>query len=77
MASHTINLWDRIIEQKLRHETNVSENKFGFILQRSIMELHALRILKRGLQRRKGLNLAFIDLEKAYDRITREVIGIF
>lgn len=41
------------------------------------MELHALRILKRGLQRRKGLNLAFIDLEKAYDRITREVIGIF
>lgn len=30
LISHTMKLWARIIEQNLRHETNVTENQFLF-----------------------------------------------
>jgi hypothetical protein len=30
--SHTMNLWKRIIEHRLRGVTNVTENQFGFMI---------------------------------------------
>jgi hypothetical protein len=36
--SHTMKLWERIIEHRLRGVTNVIKNQFGFISGRSTME---------------------------------------
>jgi hypothetical protein len=36
--SHTMKLWERIIEQHLRGVTNITENQFGFMPERSTME---------------------------------------
>jgi hypothetical protein len=36
--SHTMKLWERIIEHRLRGVTSVTENQFGFMPGRSIME---------------------------------------
>ena len=36
--SHTMKLWERVIEQRLRHETAILENQFGFMLGQSTME---------------------------------------
>lgn len=33
-------LCERIIEQNLIHETNVTKNQFGFLLEKSIMEAY-------------------------------------
>jgi hypothetical protein len=38
LMSHTMKLWERIIEHRLRGLTNVTKNQFGFILRRSTME---------------------------------------
>ena len=35
LMCHTMKLWERIREQRLRHETTISENQFGFMLGRS------------------------------------------
>ena len=35
LISHTMKLWERVNEHRLRHETIVSENQFGFISRRS------------------------------------------
>ena len=35
LMCHTIKLWERAIEQRLRHETTISENRFGFMPGRS------------------------------------------
>ncbi|KAK9087668.1 hypothetical protein Syun_030062 [Stephania yunnanensis] len=39
LMSHTIKLWERIIDNRLRRETTISENQFGFMHGRSTMEV--------------------------------------
>jgi hypothetical protein len=47
--SHTIKLWERIIEHCLRGVTNVSENQFVFMPGRSTME--AIFLIKQLMER--------------------------
>jgi len=49
LMSHTMKLWERIIEQSLGQETAVSENQFGFIPGRSTIE--AIYLLRRLIER--------------------------
>jgi hypothetical protein len=37
--SHTMKLWERIIEHRLRGVTKVTKNQFGFMSERSTMEV--------------------------------------
>jgi hypothetical protein len=37
--SHTMKLWEMIIEHRLRGVINVIENQFGFMPERSTMEM--------------------------------------
>lgn len=46
--SHTMKLWKRVIEHILRKETQVSENQFGFMPERSTME--AIYLLRRVME---------------------------
>ena len=74
--SHTMKLWEKIIEHRLRLETMISKRQFGFMRGRSTTE--AIYLL-RGLtvkcrSRRRDLHTVFIDLEKVYDRVAREVL---
>ena len=46
LMSHTMKFWEKVIEKRLRKETEMTKNQFGFMLERSTMEaIHLLRQL--------------------------------
>jgi hypothetical protein len=76
LMSHTMKLWERIIEHRLRGVTNITKNQFGFIPERSTMDAIFLirQLMERCRQQKKNLHMVFIDLKKAYDKVTRNVM---
>ena len=72
--SHTMKLWERVIEARIRKEVMIAEQQFGFTSERNtINAIFCLRmLLEKWTEGQKAVHCAFIDLEKAYDRAPRE-----
>ena len=60
-------LYDRMVENILRKQIEISSNQYGFRPVKSTMEpIFALRILQeKYLEKRKEWHMVFVDLEKA------------
>ena len=71
-------LWERIIEARLREMVNIRDNQFGFrpgISPTEPVVVFALRqVQEKCREKNKDLHMVFVDLEKAVDRIPRELI---
>jgi hypothetical protein len=68
LMSHTMKLWERVIEHRLRKLITISKNQFGFIPGKSSMEAIFLIFIE------KDLHIIFINLEKTYDKILRNIM---
>ena len=76
LLSHTLKLWKRIAESRLRKIVNISERQYGFQPGKStIQPLFCLRMLhEKHREFGKELHAVFLDREKAYDMVPRELI---
>ena len=76
LTSHTMKLLERVLDKRLREETEVCSEQFGFMKGRGTMDaVFALRqTMEKYRDKQRGLYMAFIDLEKAYDRVPRSEV---
>ena len=76
LLTHTFNIWERVLDRRVRECTDIHDSQFGFMPGRSTTD--AIFILKRTIEQyregQKDICVTFIDLEKAYDRVPREEI---
>ena len=72
--SHTMKVWDKIIEARLRDRVEISKQQYGFIPGKGTTNaIFALRMLmEKYREGERELHSVFADLEKAYDRVPRE-----
>ena len=68
--SHTIKVWERIIEARLIE----IKQQYGFMPGKGTTDaMFALRMLiKKYREGQRELHCVFVDLEKAYDRVPKE-----
>ena len=74
LMSHILKLWERIIEARIRKEVMIAEQQFGFMPGRSTTDaiFYLRMLLEKWTEGQKAVHCAFIDLEKAYNRVPRE-----
>ncbi|KAK3513905.1 hypothetical protein QTP70_032851 [Hemibagrus guttatus] len=74
LMSHTMKLWERVVEARLRKVVEICEQQYGFMPRKSTTDaIFALRILmEKYRDGQRELHSVIVDLEKAYDRVPRE-----
>ena len=71
LLDHVMKGIERVIEKIIRERISIDDMQFGFMPGRGTTD--AIFILKHLAKNRK-LYFAFVDLEKAFDRVARKVI---
>ena len=74
LMSHTMKVWERIIKARLRDRVEISKQQYGFMPGKGTTDaMFALIMLtKKYREGQRELNCVFVDLEKAYDRVSRK-----
>ena len=76
LLDHVMKVLERVVESFIRERVNIDDMQFGFMPGRGTSDaIFILRQLQeKCLAKNKNLYLAFVDLEKAFDRVPRRVI---
>ena len=76
LMSHTLKVFERIMDGRLRQQVFIGRQQLGFMKGFGTMDgIFSLRqIMEKYREKQKPLHMAFIDLEKAYDRVPRQEI---
>ena len=74
LLEHTMKVLERVIEGRLRKIVKIDSMQFGFMSGRGTTDAIFIvrQLQEKYLAKSKDLWMAFVDLEKAFDRVPRE-----
>ena len=72
LLEHTIKFLERIVDAIIRQQVDIDSMQFGFMHGRNTTDaILILTQMQEHLLKRKTMYVAFVDLEKVFDRIPR------
>ena len=76
LTEQVMKVLERIVDGLIRQVVSINDSQFGFVPGRGTTDaIFVVRQLQeKYLAANKRLNMAFVDLEKAFDRVPRKVI---
>src|SRR5208282_2195717 len=76
LLDQAMKVFERVKERKMRNLVSLDDMQFGFRPGRSTTDAIFIvrQIQEKYLAQKKDLWIAFVDLEKAFDRVPREVL---
>ena len=74
LMSHTMKIWERIIEVRLKNRVEIRKQQYGFMPGKGTTDaMFALRMLmEKYREDQRQLHCVFMDLEKAYNSVLQE-----
>ena len=77
LLNHAMKVLERVIETRVRKIVKIDSMQFGFMAGRSTTDAIFIvrQLQEKYLGKNKELWMAFVDFEKAFDRVPREVVG--
>ena len=76
LLEHILKVLERVIEARLRKTVKIDEMQFGFCPGKGTTDAIFIvrQVQEKFLGKQKELWMAFVDLEKAFDRVPHEVL---
>ena len=77
LLEHAIKVAERIFEHRIRQQIKIDDMQFGFMKGKGTTDaIFMARQMQENFRvKGKKLYFGFVDLEKAFDRVAREVIS--
>ena len=76
ILEHGLKVLERVLDERVRKMTEVDPRQFGFMPGKSTIDVIfiARQLMEEGMEGNLEFYWGFVNLEKAYDRVPREVI---
>jgi hypothetical protein len=76
LLEHVMKVLERVVEARVRRTVRIDDMQFGFMPGKGTTDAIFIvrQLQEKFLAKKQDLYMAFVDLEKAFDRVPREVV---
>ena len=65
---------ERVVEGRVKKIVKIDDMQFDFMASKGTTDFIVRQLQEKYLGKKKDLWMAFVDLKKAFDRVSREVV---